>query len=328
MPITSVTKDIENLTMTVIADFAVPLRRLWDAYVDPRQLSRFWGPPSYPSTFTRHDAFVGGRSDYFMTGPEGDTHKGYWEWIDVKAPEDGSVASFEVKDGFALEDCTPNPDLPNMRMVFQFSATDAGSQSVVTTYFDSADQLQQLLEMGMEEGMREAMGQMDVVLADLRSFAHGVATGLDILSDTQTRISRVVRGSVEQVWRAHTEPALMKQWLLGPDGWVMTQCDFPVTAGAPYYFAWAKSDGSEAFGFGGEILTVEEPHRLVTVERMFGDDGPSTVQDVTLTALESGTLITQVHTFESVEARDQTLGSGMVDGIESTYARLDSLLTV
>ena len=57
MPITSVAKDPENLTMTVIADFPVPLRRLWDAYVDPRQLEKFWGPPQFPATFTRHDAF-------------------------------------------------------------------------------------------------------------------------------------------------------------------------------------------------------------------------------------------------------------------------------
>ena len=71
MPITSVTKDPENLTMTVVADFSVPLRRLWDAYVDPRQLEKFWGPPQSPATFTRHDAFPGGVSTYAMTGPDG-----------------------------------------------------------------------------------------------------------------------------------------------------------------------------------------------------------------------------------------------------------------
>ena len=53
MPITSVRKDPEALTMTVVADFAAPLQRLWDAYADPRQLERFWGPPTYPATFTR-----------------------------------------------------------------------------------------------------------------------------------------------------------------------------------------------------------------------------------------------------------------------------------
>src|SRR4051794_15748451 len=86
MPITSVTKDPENLTMTVVADFPVPLRRLWDAYVDPRQLEKFWGPPQFPAIFTRHDAFPGGVSTYVMTGPDGSTHGGYWEWSEVKEP--------------------------------------------------------------------------------------------------------------------------------------------------------------------------------------------------------------------------------------------------
>ncbi len=87
MPITSVTKDPENLTMTVVADFNASVQRLWDAYTDPRQIEKFWGPPEYPSTFTRHDVYPGGLSSYAMTGPDGSTHGGYWEWIDVKAPE-------------------------------------------------------------------------------------------------------------------------------------------------------------------------------------------------------------------------------------------------
>src|SRR5689334_15259105 len=207
MPITNVTKDPENLNMTVVADFAASLQRLWDAYVDPRQISKFWGPPTFPSTFTRHDVFPGGLSQYRMTGPEGEQHGGYWEWIDVKEPT-GDFASFEVRDGFAKEDGSPNTDMPTMRMVFQFESTDAGSRLSTTTFFNSADELAQLLEMGMEEGMREAMGQIDAILADLTSFEQGAGTQTDILSDTQVRISRVIRGTVDQVWRAHHEPEL------------------------------------------------------------------------------------------------------------------------
>ena len=71
MPLTSVTKDAAKLTLTVVGDFPVPQQRLWDAYADPRQLERFWGPPTWPATFTRHDLKVGGRAEYFMTGPNG-----------------------------------------------------------------------------------------------------------------------------------------------------------------------------------------------------------------------------------------------------------------
>ncbi len=93
MPITAVEKDLDQLTMTIVADFAAPLHRLWDAYIDPRQIERFWGPPTYPATFFRHDAEVGGRSFYKMTGPTGDEHHGLWEWTALSP-----VSSFEVID--------------------------------------------------------------------------------------------------------------------------------------------------------------------------------------------------------------------------------------
>ncbi len=151
MPIVSVTKDPVAVTMTVVAQFPVPVERLWNAYADPRQLERFWGPPTYPARFTRHDMFVGGRSDYAMTGPEGDVSRGYWEFIAVDPQR-----SFEVRDGFANEDGSANDQMPSMRMIFTFSATDVGSQVSTTTYFNSVDELDQLLTMGMEEGMRAA----------------------------------------------------------------------------------------------------------------------------------------------------------------------------
>jgi len=77
MPLTSVTKDAATLTLTVVGDYPVPQQRLWDAFADPRQLERFWGPPIAPATFTRHDFKVGGRAEYFLTGPKRET------WSDV-----------------------------------------------------------------------------------------------------------------------------------------------------------------------------------------------------------------------------------------------------
>ena len=108
MPITSVSKDPAALTMTVVAEFPVPVQRLWDAYSDPRQLEQFWGPPTYPARFTRHDMYPGGRSEYVMTGPEGDESRGYWEFLDV-AP----LESFEVRDGFANPDGAANVEMPS-----------------------------------------------------------------------------------------------------------------------------------------------------------------------------------------------------------------------
>lgn len=324
MPITSVVKNPEALTMTVTAEFAVPVRRLWDAYADPRKIERFWGPPTWPATFTRHDMAVGGRSHYTMRGPDGTASSGYWEFLAVDPPR-----GFEVRDGFAQADGTPNPDLPSMRMVFSFDETPTGSRLVTTTYFPSPEALQQLLDMGMEQGMREAMGQIDDVLADLASFAAGRGTTKQILSDTQVRVSRMIRGSVAQVWRAHHEPALMKRWLLGPDGWTMPVCKPAVKVGEAYRYEWAPIPNGPAaarpgFGFEGELLESNPPHRSVTTERMIGMDGPSTTNELTLTALQEGTLLSLLITYPSIELRDTILGTGMIDGMEASYARLES----
>jgi uncharacterized protein YndB with AHSA1/START domain len=324
MPITDVVKDPSALTMTVTAEFPVPVRRLWDAYADPRKLERFWGPPTWPATFMRHDMAVGGRSEYTMRGPDGSTSSGYWEFMAVDAPR-----SFEVRDGFLSADGTPNNELPSMRMVFRFEETPAGSRLVTTTYFPSVEALQQLLDMGMEEGMRQAMGQMDEVLADLALFAAGRGTQAQVLSDTQVRVSRVIRGSVAQVWRAHHEPSLMQRWLLGPDGWTMPVCRLATDVGGSYRFEWTPvasgpAAGHPPFAFEGELLASEPPYREVTTERMVGMPGPGTKNELTLTALQDGTLMSLLITYPSAELRDMVLGTGMANGMEASYARLES----
>src|SRR4051812_36172442 len=172
MPITSVIRDTEDLTLTVVADFAAPVQRLWEAYVDPRLLERFWGPPTYPATFSRHDAAVGGRSAYTMTGPEGDTHGGYWEWLSVDPQK-----SFEVRDGFATPDGQPDRSLPTGRMRLVFEETDDGSRVTITSHFDSLADLERLVGVGPGGGMGEGMGQGGEGLAHLAPFAARPATG-------------------------------------------------------------------------------------------------------------------------------------------------------
>lgn len=321
MPVTSVEKDLEQFTITIVADFAAPLRRLWDAYTDPRQLERFWGPPTYPAIFLRHDAAAGGRSIYKMTGPEGDEHYGCWDWTAVEAPH-----SFEVIDAFADAEGAPNTELPTTRMVFAFAETPEGSRLTTTAYFGSLEQMQQLIEMGMEEGSREAMAQIDTVLADLASFAAEAATQAQLLSDTQVRVARVIRGTVQQVWRAHNDADLMRRWLLGPDGWSMPVCEIAAKVGDSYRYEWEQDGGGERFGFTGELLESQEPYRAVTTEAMIGMDFPATLNELTLTPVEGGTLMSLLITYANVEQRDAVLATGMTDGMETSYVRLEQLL--
>lgn len=320
MPITSVVKDPEALTMTVVADFAASRERVWEAYTDPRQIEKFWGPPQWPATFLRHDVFPGGRSHFVMTGPDGATSAGYWEFLSVNPGH-----RFEVRDGFADGEGNENDDMPSMHMVFEFEDTDGGSRMTTTTRFGSAEQLEQLLEMGMEEGMTAAMGQIDEVLADLATFAASRPAEAQILNDTQVRISRMIRGSVEQVWQAHHDPALMRRWMLGPDGWSMPVCEVATEVGENYRYEWEPEEGDEGrFGFTGEVLELSAPHRSVTTERMIGMEGEPHVNELTLTPRDGRTLLTLVVTYPSTEVRDLVLDTGMVGGMEASYARLEA----
>lgn len=323
MPITSVRKDTADLTMTVVAHFTVPPRRLWDAYVDPRQIEKFWGPENWPATFTRHDVCPGGLSHYYMTSPEGERSHGYWKFLAVDEHR-----SFEIQDGFADEHGHPNPEFPTVRVIFAFEEDDDGSRLVTTTHFTSVEELEQLLGMGMEEGLLSAMSQIDDVLTDLQSFAANRTLDAQLLSDTQVRISRLIRGSVQQVWDAHHDAQLLQRWLLGPQGWQFTACQVATEVGQSYRYAWADESQENGFALTGEVQESKPPWREVFTEAMEGFPGPATLNEQTLTPVEGGTLLSLVITYSSREQRDQILATGMTDGMELSYFRLESEVLV
>ncbi|MEU7824914.1 SRPBCC domain-containing protein [Catellatospora sp. NPDC049111] len=160
MPVTDVQHDLDNLTLTITADFAAPVARVWQVYADPRQLEKVWGPPTYPATVVEHDLRPGGRVTYYMTGPEGDKHAGYWLVTAVNEPSD-----FSFEDGFADLDFTPNPDLPVSQNVYTFTAHDGGTRATYVGTYQSAEALQQVLDMGVVEGASLAINQIDELIA-------------------------------------------------------------------------------------------------------------------------------------------------------------------
>jgi uncharacterized protein YndB with AHSA1/START domain len=160
MSVTNVAKDPKALTMTITAEYDAPVARVWQLWSDPRQLERWWGPPTYPATVVEHDLTPGGTVSYFMTGPEGDRPHGYWRVRAVSAPH-----RLEFEDGFADENGRPNPDMPVMTIVVSLDAQPAGgTRMAVETTFPSLEAMEQLTAMGMEEGMSLAMAQIDDLL--------------------------------------------------------------------------------------------------------------------------------------------------------------------
>jgi uncharacterized protein YndB with AHSA1/START domain len=160
MSITSIDKDFDRLTLTLVADFDAPTERVWQLWADPRQLERWWGPPSHPATVEEHDLTPGGEVTYFMTGPEGERSRGWWRVTSVNPPK-----SLEFTDGFADQDGTPMAEMPTTTVQMQLTERDGGTRMELRSVFGSREQMEQLLSMGMTEGLQQAVGQMDALLA-------------------------------------------------------------------------------------------------------------------------------------------------------------------
>ena len=152
-------KDIEALTLTLVAEFSAAPERVWRVWSDPRQLERWWGPPTWPATFEEHDFAVGGRSRYYMTGPEGDKAHGWWQITAIDAPH-----RLEFDDGFADNDGEPDKSLPTIRVVVTLEEIGTGTRMTSVSTVADLEALEQLTAMGFEEGSRLAMEQIDAVL--------------------------------------------------------------------------------------------------------------------------------------------------------------------
>ena len=161
MPVTDVRKDSEAKTMTVTAQYDAPVERVWQIWNDPRQLERWWGPPTHPATVVDHDLTPGGGVSYVMTGPEGEKYHGWWRVLAVDAPH-----RLEFEDGFADDAGNPQPDMPTTtcRVTLQ-EQSDGGTRMLMLTTFPSVEAMEQLVSMGMEEGLTAALGQIEQLLA-------------------------------------------------------------------------------------------------------------------------------------------------------------------
>ena len=160
MTVTNVDKDFERLTLTVTAEFAAPIERVWQLWADPRQLEGWWGPPTFPATVVEHDLTPGGTVTYFMTGPEGGRYGGWWRITAVNPPK-----SLEFIDGFADEHGVPVEGMPTTTVQMTLTEHDGGTRMELRSTFDTREQMDQLIGMGAVEGMTAALSQIDALLS-------------------------------------------------------------------------------------------------------------------------------------------------------------------
>lgn len=140
MPVVSTTQDPEGL--------------------DSGQLERWWGPPTWPATFDEHEPVVGGRSSYYMTGPDGTKARGWWRFVALD-----ELRSLEVENAFSDESGQPNDDMPRTGRRVELVPTPNGTRMTATSRCATREGMERLVAMGMVEGFTQAAGQLDDLLA-------------------------------------------------------------------------------------------------------------------------------------------------------------------
>jgi uncharacterized protein YndB with AHSA1/START domain len=129
------------------------------------------------------------------------------------------------------------------------------------------------------------------------------------------------------VWDAHTKPELIRRWLLGPDGWTMTVCDIDLRVGGLYRYVWHKEKTGVDMGMGGAYREIAAPERLVSTEKFDQSWYPGEgVGTLVLSERDGRTTLHHTMAYESREARDGVLKSGMADGVAASYDRLEKML--
>lgn len=146
-------------------------------------------------------------------------------------------------------------------------------------------------------------------------------------SDEEIRFTRLFDAPRQLVFDAFSKPELLKRWLLGPDGWSLDVCEVDFRVGGKYRYVWKHLVNGKQMGMSGVIREIVVPERLVSTEKF--DEawypGEGAVGTVVLTEQGQQTLLTQTIRYESKQARDAALQTGMKEGMATSYSRLEGV---
>jgi uncharacterized protein YndB with AHSA1/START domain len=146
-------------------------------------------------------------------------------------------------------------------------------------------------------------------------------------NDTDLVVTRSFAGSRELVFDCHTKPELVRRWMLGPEGWTMPVCEIDLRPGGKFRYVWSKPDNPDLH-MSGEFHEIDRPNRVVHVER-FDEDWAGGAESVVTTRFEEKAGRTTIHMtirFPSKEVREAAMATGMTDGMNTSYDRLETTI--
>lgn len=314
------TQSVGGLTIGARGDRELVATRWFDASPDllfacwtQPNLIRQWllGPDGWNMPECEVDLRVGGAYAYSWSHGDGRSMRMSGRFLEIDAPS--RMVSTQLFD----DDWTGGEVTVTVEMLPERGGTLIRETSV----YASAEARAGALATGMASGMETSFQRIEAITQPETSQVR-IENGTDVI------VWRMFDAPPKTVFAAHTQPALVRRWLNGPDGWTMTGCDIDLKVGRTYRYAWEKDAGEGGFAFVGTFHEIEPPHRLVHSESMEGMAGESLVTS-TFEARGDKTLLTVRMHFDSPETCQAAVSTGMTDGMETSYARLNaSFVTV
>lgn len=154
------TKDLTNNKLKVVREFDAPVEHVWNAWTKSELLDQWWAPRPWKANTQSMDFREGGAWRYYMEGPDGSRH---YCRVDYKSITPNKA--FTGLDAFCDENGVPTPDFPSMDWKCNFIKTSDGTKVEVEITFDSAADMDKILEMGFKEGFAAAHNNLDELLA-------------------------------------------------------------------------------------------------------------------------------------------------------------------
>ena len=297
-------------TLSVRRHFSAPLAMVREAFANPDQLDRWWGPEGFSITTFEMDQRTGGVWRFTMHGPDGTDYPNFVKYTEVSERK------------IAWDQGTDEVNILH-RGVVEFSETDGGTDVAFAITFDSEEIFRLAVEKyGADDGMHGTHNRLAILLGDLTGKPAGLQVTLP--NDLTIRMTRRFRAPKASVFEVFTNPEHMKNWW-GPHGYVIEVMESDRRVGGQWRSVQRNPKG-ERFSFHGEILALDPPNS--TKQTFIFDAWPDAVSTESAEFIEDHghTMVVVRSVFNSVEERDGMVNSGMEKGAAESYERLDAVL--
>lgn len=307
--------------------FDAPRELVWEAWADPAQVARWWGPRGFTTTTEKREFRPGGVWLHVMRGPDGTEYPNHSVFEEIVRPSRIVYSHGGEKKG--------GPSV-RFRSTWTFDEVEGGKTRVTLHgVFPTAAEFERVVrEFNAVEGGKQTLERFGEELEKIK------AAGTT--AEPRFIIVRTFDAPRERVWRAWTEPKQMARWW-GPKIFTTPVCEMDVRPGGAYRVVMRGPDGVD-YPLTGNFREIAAPERLVLTmdptghpaawhdlvdpHRAAGENNPAGILLTTVTFEDLGgkTRLTVQTRFESARIGEAMLKMGMTEGWSESLDRLANLV--